>query len=173
MSRKARRPTSGRHVEPIRQHALLGAARREVEARWEEVAERRRQVDAQLARLARERHELEQERSQLRERLWPRRLRWRGRRRPPVTDQQPALPSLPVRLTLTWGRALRDQVLRILRDVGGALSLVEIHRLLHLKGFAVDSDHPTKALADALGYETEQGRTERVRRGCYRIRAGT
>ena len=80
-----------------------------------------------------------------------------------------ALPPLPERPRLCWGRALRAHLLQILLDVGGALSLVEIHRILHLKGLAVDSEHPAKALADALGHEADHGRAERVARGLYRI----
>ncbi|MPY92437.1 MAG: hypothetical protein GEV08_05025 [Acidimicrobiia bacterium] len=172
MSRSAR-TAQGRYVEPIRQHAALGPQRRALIERWDEVSQRRDQIDAEFARLARERHELQRERSRLRERIWPRWLGGRGRRRPEATRPEHTLPALPVRPRLAWGRALRDHALRVLSEVGVALSLVELHRLLHLRGVAVDSDHPAKSLADALGYEAEQGRAERVRRGWYRIRPGT
>lgn len=138
-------------------------------AQWDEVEERRREIDGQLAELARQRQALDRERTRLRDRIWPRWVRGRGRRLHDVAAGEQPLPALPPDPELTWGRALRAHALRILREVQTALSLTELHRLLHLRGLAVDAEHPAKALADALGYETEQGRVERVARGCYRI----
>ena len=49
----------------------------------------------------------------------------------------------------------------------GELSLSELHVLLHLSGFRVDSSQAVKALSDAMAYECEQGRAVRVARGVY------
>ena len=162
----------GRHVEPLRHQSAHGAQRQALVDLWDDVSRRRDELDAQLARLARERHELQRERADLRERIWPRWLRGRGRRLQAVDAADQALPPLPEQPQLCWGRGLRAILLRILRDFGSAVSLVEIHRSLHLLGVAVDSEHPAKALSDALGYEVEQGRAERVVRGRYRVPAG-
>jgi hypothetical protein len=35
----------------------------------------------------------------------------------------------------------------------------------------VASQHPVKTLGDALGYDDDEGRVERVSRGVYRLRA--
>ena len=45
------------------------------------------------------------------------------------------------------------------------MTLVELHRELHLNGYAIASRHPVKRLADALGYEHLKGRARRVERG--------
>ena len=49
------------------------------------------------------------------------------------------------------------------------MTLVEIHRELHLNGYAIASRHPVKRLADALAYETRKGRARRVDRGIYAL----
>ena len=53
------------------------------------------------------------------------------------------------------------------------LPLTELHAQLHRHGFGIAHRHPVKALADALGYETEQGNTRRVSRGVYALTPGT
>jgi len=45
------------------------------------------------------------------------------------------------------------------------MTLVEVHRELHLNGYAIASRQPVKRLADALGYEVMKGRAVRVERG--------
>jgi hypothetical protein len=62
-------------------------------------------------------------------------------------------------------------VLNILGRVG-RITLTQLHVLLHRHGVAVDSAHPVKALADALGYETDIGNTQRVARGTYELMPG-
>ena len=49
------------------------------------------------------------------------------------------------------------------------MTLVEIHRELHLNGYAIDSRQPVKRLADCLGYEIVKGRAKRVERGVYTL----
>jgi hypothetical protein len=49
------------------------------------------------------------------------------------------------------------------------MPLTEIHRQLHLNGYAIASRHPVQRLADALAYETRKGRAKRVQRATYAI----
>ena len=49
------------------------------------------------------------------------------------------------------------------------MRLTEIHRELHLNGYAIVSRHPVKRLADSLGYETVKGRARRIDRGTYAV----
>ena len=65
----------------------------------------------------------------------------------------PIPPIAPERAPLE-GKHLRSTVLAILARNGRPMTLVEIHRELHLNGYAIASRHPVKRLADALGYET-------------------
>ena len=67
------------------------------------------------------------------------------------------------------GKHLRSGALAVLARNARAMPLVEIHRELHLNGFAIASRHPVKRLADALGYETRKGRAKRVDRGRYAV----
>jgi hypothetical protein len=67
------------------------------------------------------------------------------------------------------GRELRSQVLAILFRRAGPMTLVEIHRELHLNGYAIASRAPVQRLADCLGCEDRKGRAHRVDRGVYRI----
>ena len=103
------------------------------------------------------------------EKLWPT-LPGGWARRPPRPDQAPLPPcesdARPVR-----GVELRATSLRIL-DRHHLLCLRELHVLLHLYGFVIDSRTPVKALGDALGHEARAGRVERVARGWYRALVG-
>ncbi len=65
------------------------------------------------------------------------------------------------------GKHLRSTVLAVLARNARPMTLVEIHRELHLNGFAIASRQPVKRLADALGYETRKGRARRLDRGIY------
>ncbi len=80
-------------------------------------------------------------------------------------EQLPPIPANAIRLR---GRRLRRACLALLLKVG-RLALPQLHALLHLHGFAVDSGYPVKALADALGHEHDEGRAVRVDRGTYEL----
>ena len=67
------------------------------------------------------------------------------------------------------GRRLRSVALAVLARHGRKMTLVEVHRELHLNGYAIASRQPVKRLADALGYEVVKGRAVRVERGVYRL----
>ncbi len=68
------------------------------------------------------------------------------------------------------GAALRSLCCRASCTATVQLALVELHTLIHVYGYEILSRTPIKTLADSLGYETIEGRAERVRRGVYRAR---
>ena len=124
-------------------------------------------VDQQLGALAAERRALVAKLHEQREFLMPR-FSDRKRARQPAPDGAALLPPVQHDHTPLWGRRLRGTCLAILRR-SGRLSLVELHVLLHHHGYRVQGAHPVKALADALAYESEQGRARRTARGVYEI----
>lgn len=67
------------------------------------------------------------------------------------------------------GRHLRSTALAVLARNDRPMTLVELHRELHLNGYAIASRDPVKRLSDALNYETVKGRARRVDRGIYRL----
>jgi hypothetical protein len=79
---------------------------------------------------------------------------------PPIPPVAPT--ARPVR-----GKHLRSAALAILARNARPMTLVEIHRELHLNGCAIASREPVKRLANALAYELVTGRAVRVRRGVY------
>ena len=72
---------------------------------------------------------------------------------------------------MVGGRRLRAVALTILRR-HGMLTLRDLHGLIHAYGYCVHGSHPAKNLADAMAYEVEQGRADRIERGRYAQRAG-
>ena len=103
---------------------------------------------------------------ELHDELWPRAAG--HARRPPKPDER-WLPPLPCPARRTSGAGLRISCQAFLQRFG-TCSLVELHMLLHAHGYEIDSAKPVQALADALGYEADQGRCDRVDRGVYRTR---
>ena len=81
---------------------------------------------------------------------------------PPVPPVAPN--AQPVR-----GRQLRTTALAVLARNARPMTLVEIHRELHLNGYAIASRQPVKQLADSLRYENNKGRARRVDRGVYAL----
>jgi hypothetical protein len=90
----------------------------------------------------------------------------RGRRRRAVTDEEP-LPPADEHAEWLSGRELRAICLSFLKRAQQALTLRQIHSLLHRTGYAIAHYHPVKVLADALGHEADAGRVNRVRRATY------
>ena len=157
-----------RRVDPIEQCSpVIGRKREKLEEEYAELNRRIDELDRELSRLSAERHALSQSRRALHRRLWLN-LAKRGRRAAP--DGRLSLPPLGHDATHLWGRRLRARCREILRR-RGTLSLSELHAELHRCGYAVSSGHPVKALGDALGYDADQGRVQRVARGVYRLRA--
>lgn len=155
--------TPSRRVDPLRRE-LNRDTRQKLLSESEELQREVDSTDALLAELGARRHRLALQIAELRDRLWPRDPRRFGRR--PGGDGSVQLPPLPSGSTKLWGRRLRAACLAILRSAGET-TLAELHALLHHQGFEVESPHPVKALADALGYETDQGRAHRAARGVY------
>jgi hypothetical protein len=85
-----------------------------------------------------------------------------------VTGPPPIPPIAPNAIPLR-GKALRFASLAVLARTDNDMSLTEIHRELHLDGFAIAARHPVKRLADALGYEALAGRAVRTMRGRYAL----
>lgn len=155
------------HIDPIRQETpLFGRKRREALDAYHQTAAQLRSLDAQLIALSHRRQQLFDTLRAQHQRLWTN-LAKRGRQ--PMPDGSEALPPVPHDAKKLWGRRLRSVCLALLRAHAAPLTLVELHALLHRRGFLVDSAHPVKALADAMGYETIEGRTRRVSRGTYEL----
>lgn len=156
-------------VDPIRQESkLFGEQRRAVQRRCDDLHDDLRAIDAQLSELARRRRDIVVELRRHRDRLYPRILT-RGRQ--PMADGAEQLPPVAADATFLSGRRLRSVCLALLRQYG-TLALTELHVLLHRDGYAVAHRRPVQALADALGYEHDCGRAERVSRGTYAAASG-
>ncbi len=148
------RPSRREQLQQIR--AALIEEAREIDAAFQVMGQRMATIRSELARL--------------RETLWPASngRGWRGFRRPriggPAPVGRPAPPALQLR-----GRALRHAAIATLVRARKPLTLPEIHRALHVGGYAIAGRTPVKTLADALGYEHDRGYARRVRRGLYEV----
>ncbi len=133
--------------------------------------DRATQLDAAQRVLSGELAEVRTQLAELRLVMWPRvdpkdivhgfRVTLRGG--PP-----PLPPVAPNALPLS-GKHLRSAALAVLVRNSRAMSLVEIHRELHLSGYAIAARQPVKRLAESLGYEIVKGRAQRVARGIYTL----
>jgi hypothetical protein len=81
----------------------------------------------------------------------------------------PAIPPVARTALPLSGNHLRSAILAILARNARPTNLVELHRELHLHGYAIASRRPVKQLANSLGYEVIKGRAVRVERGVYRL----
>ena len=137
----------------------------------DELVARAVELDRQQQALAVELAEIRTALAEIRVLLWPRVEHQhfvRGFRHTRVNGPPPIPPEAPNAHVL-WGRHLRSAVLAILARNHRPMKLVEIHRDLHLSGYSIKSRFPVKRLADALGYETDNGRARRVDRGTYTL----
>ena len=146
---------------------LRCGARIRLDQRRQQLVERLDALDTVVASWMRERREALDEAEEIHDSLWPTVEAGWGRR-PPRPGRSPMAPQVvdpyPVR-----GAALRSLCCALLHR-HGELALVELHTLIHVYGYEIFSRTPVKTLADSLGYETLEGRAERVRRGVYRAR---
>jgi len=138
--------------------------RRRSAARFEALVAELNAHDQHILDWARRRRQLLDRLLAERDRLWPPDRR-RYMRRPPTPEHRP-LPPVAGEPRWVSGRELRSTCLALLAR-HGALTLVELHALLHLHGYAITGRHPVKALAMAMRYEHERGRARRVERGLY------
>jgi len=159
------RPFHHRRVDPILQEGpVCGRPRQELIGRCAVLDDRLRDLDREMDELSRRRQAICDELRLHRRRLFTP-LTLNGRRPSPDGDMQ--LPPVAQGAARLWGRRLRRLCLALLHRLG-PLTLTELHAQIHRHRFAVDSLTPVKALADALGYETDSGRAQRIRRGTYR-----
>ena len=163
----------GRDIVPLRQHAprFPNHRRARLLAAEDELRRQITRLDQVLIDAAAERRELLQQIQRLHDQLRPCYTGARGRRQRAVTLEEP-LPPIAQRPTWLCGRALRAVCLAFLRRARRALTLRQLHVLLHRAGYAIASALPGKTLADALGHETDVGRAERVARATYTIAGG-
>jgi hypothetical protein len=129
------------------------------------------ELDAAQQALAAELAEVRTQLAELRVVMWPRvdpKDIVHGFRRTLRGGPAPIPPEAPNAHPLR-GRELRSRVLAILFRSARPMTLVEIHREVHLSGYAIASRAPVQRLADCLGCENRKGRARRVDRGVYRI----
>ena len=150
-------------VEPIRRRFAFGARRVELEAEKARLLQAIAGIDGRVDALRAERrthaarcHEIDATLAPI--------LFAHGRR--PTWDGRAALPPADADAEGLYGRRLRATC-RALLEEHGRLSLLQLHELLHLRGFVVSHQRPVQALASALAYETALGRVRRVARGVY------
>jgi len=79
----------------------------------------------------------------------------------------PPIPPVATDALTLRGKHLRSAALAVLARNARSMTLVELHRELHLYGYAIDSREPVKRLANSLAYEVTKGRVRRVDRGVY------
>lgn len=125
-----------------------------------------RGLDEQIDELTKRRLDIIHGLDECREALWPTVPHRRGRR-PPDAETPPLPPAQPDALPAI-GRSLRAICRAILRK-HGPLPLPALHTWIHHYGYELWSAQPTKALADAMGYEVMRHRVVRVERGVYAI----
>jgi hypothetical protein len=136
-----------------------------------ELLERAKQIDAKQRTLAEEMGALRRQLAHLRVVMWPRiepKDIVQGFRHTRVNGPAP-IPPVARNAHQVRGRALRVAALAVLARHQRPMTLTEIHRELHLQGYAIESRMPVQRLADALAYEVRKGRAARVDRGVYRL----
>ena len=136
---------------------------------FDELNERIAALDRAIIERAAERRRAVTRLVEVVELIWPRWGRVAGRR--PPGPESFALPPLEFEATVVGGLDLRSACMAILAR-HGRLTLVELHRWLHLYGYAVASERPVKTLSDAMSYEVRQQRATRVSRGLYEAAPG-
>ena len=89
----------------------------------------------------------------------------RHSRRRSSVDEAP-FPEAPPAARPVEGVGLRSVALTILRR-HGPQRLRDLHGLIHLYGYRIESVRPVQRLGDAMAYELRQGRVTRIERGVY------
>jgi hypothetical protein len=158
----------GRDLVPIRRQPRKydNAIHRALFEEEDTVRRRINQLDQQVLDLSAERRQLLARIKHIHDELRPRSDGARGRRRRAVSHEE-LLPPAAEDAVRIVGRELRAICVILLRKAGRALTLRELHVLLHRLGYVVAHPHPAKALADALGHEADAGRAVRILRATY------
>ncbi len=133
--------------------------------------DRATELDAAQRVLARELADIRTRLAELRVVLWPRidpKDIVHGFRRTRLGGPPPIPPAASNSLPL-HGKHLRSAVLATLLRHDLPMTLVDIHRELHLGGYVIASREPVKRLGNVLAYEVVKGRARRVDRATYVI----
>ncbi len=138
--------------------------RRLVRLAHDEDARTLSELDAELELLTARRRAYVERLRTYRRRLYPG-MRNRHHRRTQLAHDPP-MPPAPADATPVAGLELRRLAVSIL-DAHGAVSLRELHGLIHRYGYRLASERPVQRLADAMAYEVRNGRAQRVDRGVY------
>ncbi len=159
-----RRPPGGlpsERTRPARAHGRRFAEARVLHATS---VERIGEIDATIEELVDQRLACLDVLVDCRDQLRPRWSTRHSRRRNSV-DEAP-FPEPPPGAKPVWGIDLRSLALTLLRR-HGPQRLRDLHALIHLHGYCIDSPKPVQRLGDAMAYELGQGRVERLDRGVY------
>lgn len=161
--RPPRRPPGGLLTERHRPRGRLRLVR-EARAFHADATQRVRAIDAEIEELVDERLACLDVLVDCRDQL---RRRWSNRhsRRRASVDEAP-FPGAPPGAKPLYGVDLRSVALTLLRR-HGPQRLRDLHGLIHLYGYRIDSERPVQRLGDAMAYELSQGRAERLERGVY------
>jgi hypothetical protein len=81
----------------------------------------------------------------------------------------PPIPPVAIGCLPLVGKDLRSAVLAILLRNDRAMTLVDIHREIHLNGYAIEARDPVQRLGNCLAYEVEIGRARRTARATYAL----
>ena len=157
-----RRPPGGTRAERSRPRARRPFT--EARALHATACDRLAAIDAAIEALADQRLVCLDVLVDCRDQLRPRWSSSHSRRRASV-DEAP-FPEAPPAARPVEGVALRSVAVTILRR-HGPQRLRDLHGLIHLYGYRIESVRPVQRLGDAMAYELRQGRVERLERGVY------
>lgn len=154
-------------VDPFRSEgSLFGRKRQQSLERCDQLRTSLAEMDRKLDEMAKERQETAKELRSAHRRLWPS-LNKRARR--PLDDGRRALPPVANDAVGLWGRRLRATCIDILRQRSEACSLIELHAMLHRRGYFIHTTDTVKVLADSMRYEVLKGTINRISRGTYQL----
>ena len=159
-----RRPPGGLRHERLRPARTRRRLFTEARALHATSTERITSIDAAIVALVDQRLACLDVLVDCRDQLRPRWSSRHTRRRNSVDEApfpQPGPTAQPI-----WGIELRSVALTVLRR-HGPQRLRDLHALIHLYGYCIESQRPVQRLGDAMAYELGQGRVERLERGVY------
>ncbi|HEX5615369.1 MAG TPA: hypothetical protein VFZ83_09465 [Acidimicrobiia bacterium] len=167
LARRRQRPRSPQPQRPPA-HEHFAPGRPDIVARRSQLLARAHRLAAAQHDLACQMAEVREDLAVLRAVMWPELDRHlvQGLRHTTHGGPPPLPPPAP-NATPLRAADLRYAALAILVDAREPLTLFEIHRRLHHRGYVLAGRHPVQQLADALAYEHENGRAHRTARGTY------
>ena len=169
LARRRQRPRSPQPQRPPA-HERFAPRRPDIAARRAALLARAHHLAAAQHDLACQMAEVREDLAVLRAVMWPELDHHLIQGFRHTTDNgPPPLPPPAPNATPLRAAALRYAALAVLADAHEPLTLFEIHRRLHHRGYVLAGRHPVQQLADALGYEHECGRAHRTARGTYEL----